>query len=232
MKTRAETFMVKRNDSIPEEVAQLVGVRFALAAELDEGQRLSESLVKDLTGGDKLRARHLYHDSFEFWPCAKLWLYGNHKPVIRGTDNGIWRRVQLIPFIVTIPKNEQDPDLPGKLKEELSGILNWALEGCVAWQKEGLEPPELVEAATNDYRAEQDVLAAFIDASCVIGQGKETKAADIYNAYKDWAVGNGEYCLSQRVFSQRLRERGFESSRKSNGVYYHGIGLLRPSNEG
>lgn len=234
MKSRAETLMVKRSDSIPEEIAQLAGVRFMLASELGEGQRLNESLVKDLTGGDKLRARLLHHNSFEFYPEAKPWLYGNHKPVIRGTDNGIWRRVNLIPFDVSIPEKEQDKNLPEKLRSELDGILAWAVQGCLKWQETGLQAPEKVQAATAEFRVEQDLLAAFLDECCIINSLATATAGVLYTAYKSWAEESGLSPMSKIAFSRQLEERGFttkgpdgKSRRDGAGRnYYTGIGLV------
>lgn len=234
MKTRAETLMIKKQDSIPEEVAQLAGVRFMLAAELSEGQRLNESLIKDLTGGDKIRARLLYQKSFEFHPVAKPWLYGNHKPAIRGTDEGIWRRPKLIDFAVTIPEKERNPYLPEDLKQELSGVLSWAVEGCLEWQRGGLKMPACVTHATEKFRAEQDALGSFLEDSCLINPLASVTAGILYDAYKTWCAKGNENALNQRKFSQALEERGYSTRgndgkpiRDANGrAVYRGIGLL------
>jgi P4 family phage/plasmid primase-like protien len=226
MKIRAETLMIKRSD-IPEEVAQIAGRRFLLAAELGDGERLNESLIKDLTGGDRLRARLLYHQSFEFIPQAKSWLYGNHKPIVRGTDEGIWRRVRLIPFNVTIPEHERDGGLPEKLRAELPGILNWALVGCQKWQQEGLDAPEKVRRATANYRAEQDILATFLDDCCTVNSLATVTAGELYQAYRAWADENGLNALSKISFSRQLGERGY-STRGRDGAgraVISGLGL-------
>lgn len=229
MKSRAETLMVRRNDAIPEEIAQLAGVRFMLAAELGEGQRLNESLVKDITGGDAIRGRLLYRTSFEYRPAAKPWLYGNHKPIIHGTDLGIWRRVKLVPFTVTIPEKERDPHLPEKLQAELSGILNWALSGCMDWQRSGLKAPASVQTATEEYRQSQDILAAFL-AECTITSPMATcTAGELYTAYKKWAEESGVNALSKIAVSRQLAERGIITAGRQPGsgrAYYSGLGLL------
>jgi len=228
MKTRAETLMRERNSSIPEEVAQLAGVRFMLAAELGEGQRLNEGLVKDLTGGDMLRARRLYHNSFEFVPFCKAWIYGNHKPTISGTDEGIWRRVKMIPFKVTFSEDDRDPNLIEKLQGELSGILNWALEGCAEYMKNGLQTPAIVEAETEEYRKDQDILGGFLSDCCVEDPAISVTSKDLYDVYKDWADENGLYGLSKIRFSRQMGERGFSTSgqRDSSGrALYIGLGL-------
>jgi len=231
MKTRAETLMLNRHDAIPEEIAQLAGVRFMLAAELGEGQKLNESLIKDLTGGDKLRGRLLYQKSFEYYPIAKPWLYGNHKPIIRGTDEGIWRRPKLIPFLVTIPESERDRNLPEKLRVELPGILTWAVQGCIAWQRGGLRPPGVVIAATDEFRNEQDVLAAFLADCCIINSLATVTAGELYQAYKAWAQESGlDHPLSKIAFSRQLGERGYRVNGRQPGngrAYYQGLGLLK-----
>ncbi len=227
MKTRAETLMVRKQDAIPEEIAQLAGVRFMLAAELGGGQRLNESLIKDLTGGDRLRARLLHRNSFEFSPQAKPWLYGNHRPIIKGTDDGIWRRPHLIPFTVTIPEHERDKKLPEKLRAELAGILAWAVAGCLEWQRDGLKPPKEVIAATAEYRAEQDIIAAFMGDCCIMNSLTDTPAGDMYKAYKEWAKDSGLDPISQIAFSRQMTERGLNVSGRGIGgkAYYRGMGL-------
>ena len=137
MKVRAETLMRKNGDSIPEEVAAMAGRRFALASELGEGQQLNESLIKDLTGGDRMRARYLHHNSFEYDPQAKIWMFGNHKPLVTGSDGGIWRRPRLVPFAVVIPESERDPELFARLLCELDGILAWAVRAAVHGRRRG-----------------------------------------------------------------------------------------------
>ena len=149
-----ETFMLRRFGGVPNDVARLKGKRFVSTIEIEQGRRMAESLVKALTGGDTIAARFLFGEFFEFIPQFKLFLGTNHKPVIHGTDLAIWRRIRLIPFLVTIPEEKQDRELVSKLKEELPGILNWAIKGCLAWQKDGLGVPEEVKAATDEYRKE------------------------------------------------------------------------------
>lgn len=234
MKTRAETLMVKKQDQIPEEVAQLAGVRFMLAAELGEGLRLNEALIKDLTGGDKLRARMLYRDSFEFYPCAKPWLYGNHKPNIRGTDEGIWRRPKLVPFTVTIPPSERDTKLPAKLHAELPGILAWAVEGCLEWQQRGsLNTPSGVMIATAQYRAEQDILASFLEDCCIVNDLASVTQVELYTAYDSWAKASGLNPFNKLEFGRRLTTRGFTAKDRQPGTgraLYRGVGLLDKRN--
>lgn len=226
--TTSDTFLIKRHSSpISNDVADLRGARFVTAVEIESGRRMAEVLIKQMTGGDKLKARFLYSEHFEFKPEFKIFLAANHKPVIRGTDHAIWRRIRLIPFTVQIPEREQVKELPGKLKAELPGILNWAIEGCLSWQFEGLTPPQTVQDATQNYRQEMDTLAEFLAERCIIAPGASVPAADLYKAYTAWAEENGEKkLLSQRDFGLNLTERGFEGKRGTGGrTVRHGIGL-------
>lgn len=230
MRTPTEMLLTKRPGGIPNDVARLKGARFAAASETEEGRRLAESLVKDLTGQDTISARFMRGEFFDFKPTHKLWLSTNHKPEIRGTDNAIWRRIRLIPFNVTIPKQEQDRKLPERLRAELPGILAWIVRGALEWQREGLRPPDEVRRATGRYRAEMDVIAAFIDEECIVAEHATASAKALYSAYKAWCEENGERPESQRRFGGRLKERGFESGRITTGarkgaVEWYGIGL-------
>jgi putative DNA primase/helicase len=223
------SFVLQRQDHIRNDIARLVGARFVSAIEVDHGRRLAESLVKQLTGGDRVTARFLYREPFEFTPQFKLWLAANHKPRIQGTDHAIWRRIRLIPFDVQIPSEEQDRQLGIKLRQELPGILQWAVRGCLAWQEEGLEQPKAVQVATQEYREEMDILGGFLADCCdhlATMEGKEP-FSDLYVAYRQWAEQTGERILSQRVFGTILGERGLNKRRSGSGgrVEYHGVQL-------
>lgn len=227
---RAEfsTFLHKDRDSVRNDLAKLRGARFVAAGEVDEGRRLAESLVKSLTGEDTVSARFLFGEFFDFRPQFKLFLAANHLPVIRGTDYAIWRRIRVIPFIVTIPVEEQDRTLPAKLKAELSGILAWAVRGCLAWQQEGrLIEPEAVRAATTAYQTEMDTLAAFIEECCLIKAGSQVKAGDLLTAYQRWS---GDSKMTYQKLVRRLTDRGFERGRSTitGHMTWRGIGLLAP----
>lgn len=227
IKTPAETFLTRRSD-IPNDVAALRGARFAAAVESEEDRRLAESRVKELTGGDTVSARFMRAEWFNFRPVAKLWLATNHKPAVRGTDEGIWRRIRLIPFTVTIPERERDPDLPARLREESAGILAWAVQGCLAWQRKGLAAPAAVRGATHQYRLDEDVLGAFLDEECVIGEGHEARTATLFSAYRSWCERSGEKTLTKKALGVALQERGFESVRLGHGGSrgWRGLGLL------
>lgn len=225
LQTRTETLMAKRGDAIPNDVARLAGARFVSAIETESRRRLAESLVKQMTGGDRMTARFLHHEFFEFDPSFKLWLAVNHRPRIVGTDHAIWRRIRLIPFDVTIPETERDPDLADKLKAELPGILAWAVEGCALWQREGLKAPEAVTAATAAYREDSDALAAFLDERCTAEADAEVGKADLYKSFKEWAEQTGERELSQREFNNRIAERGFDDGRNRKSRFWKGLKL-------
>ncbi len=217
--TTSETFMLKRHSSpISNDVADLRGARFVTAVEIESGRRMAEVLIKQMTGCDKLKARFLYSEHFEFKPEFKIFLAANHKPVIRGTDNAIWRRIHLLPFTVQIPREEQDKELPAKLKAELPGILNWAIEGCLLWQHEGLNPPQAVKEATQEYREEMDPLGVFMAECCIMAPGAEAMAKDLYGAYLQWADENKEKPKSQTDFGLRLKERGLKNLQETKGA--------------
>jgi putative DNA primase/helicase len=225
-KAPTEMIMTKYGQGVPNDVARLPGTRFVVAAEIEEGRQLAESLIKDLTGGDTVTARFLHREFFEFKSTHKLWMYGNHKPIVKGTDDGIWRRMRLIPFNVTIPEEERDANLPEALKTELDGILAWAVRGCLEWQHDGLGVPDEVKNATKKYRAEMDSLAEFIVDCCVEGPGYLAGAADLHKRYSAWCASINETPMTATMFGRALRERGFEKEHTRNGAIYKGIGLI------
>ncbi|WP_169979893.1 DNA primase family protein [Tautonia rosea] len=225
MKAPPDFIMARRQSVHPTERADLFGRRLVVAIETSEGGRMDETLVKELTGSDKIRARRMREDFWEFSPTHKLMLCTNHKPEIRGTDHAIWRRLKLVPFLVRIPEGEQDRALPLKLSKELPGILAWCVRGCLLWQEHGLAPPDAVTEATTAYRAEQDVLGSFLDDECVINGQAKARASQLWTRYEEWAKRNGEDALgTQRKFGQAMTERGFERF-KNNGAWYRGVGL-------
>lgn len=227
VKCSPDLLMTKKGDQHPTTRATLQGYRFAVAIETAEGRRLDESLVKDLTGGDMINARRMRQDESNFKPTHKLWLATNHKPVIRGTDLGIWSRVRLIPFTVTILPERQEKHLAEKLHAELPGVLRWAIEGCRAWQQVGLLEPLEVKAATADYRNEMDVVGQFLSECCQLApEGSETAAA-LLASYEAWAKANGEQRLSQRALGSSLPGHGLKRDRGAGGATcYKGVRLI------
>jgi putative DNA primase/helicase len=224
-KVGADTFMKSKNqDDNQRKAATLAGPRFVCTSEVDEEHRLNEQLIKDITGGDTIEGRRLYQEAFTFKPQFKPWMYGNHKPEIRGTDDAIWSRVRLVPFEVSF-KGREDINLPDKLEAELPGILNWALRGCLDWQRHGLRPPAKVQAATQAYRDEMDVFGPFIAECCVLHPHAEVKASDLWTAYNAWCAENGSKEQSQTKLGKYLNSKGTRVER-SNGIRRMGIGLL------
>jgi len=210
------------------QIIALVGSRMVIAVETDEFGKLDEGRVKSLTGGDTITARDLHAKPINFQPTFKLFLATNHKPRIRGTDNGIWRRIHLIPWTVAVPLEEQDKDLKEKLLAELPGILAWIVTGAVAWYRDGLMPPEKVKAATDEYRAEMDTLAAYFAERCELGPTHRSGASELYKDYRDWAEQGGERPMSQVLFGQRLGDNpDFRRVRDGNTgrMIWIGLGL-------
>lgn len=225
MTMQAQTIMVKQSQSSANsDIARLKGARLVTSSEPNEGVRLDEGLVKQLTGGDKVTARHLYGKEFEFEPEFKLWLATNHKPIIRGTDDGIWRRLNLIPFTVQIPDHKKDKNLKYKLQTELQGILKWAIDGCLMWQREGLEKPKSVVAASQDYRNEMDQIGTFIETCCETGPGLKISGGELYKVYREWASDNGEHTFTNTKFGREISKK--YSKEKAGGfMVYKGITL-------
>jgi putative DNA primase/helicase len=206
MKAAPDLLLAKRGESHPTDRADLFGKRFVACVETEEGRRMAEALTKELTGGDRIRARRMREDFWEFVPTHHIWLAGNHKPIIFGTDHGIWRRIKLIPFEVVIPDAEQDKKLPAKLAGELSGILNWAIAGCLEWQQGGMKEPNIVQARTCEYSGEMDDVGKFIDEHCETGPGFMAAATELYRAFQEAMPDSG---INQHSFGARLRQKGF-----------------------
>ena len=225
---QADSLMIKSNTANGQpnsDIARLAGARFVTSSEPNEGVKLNEGLIKQLTGEDRVTARRLYGNEFEFKPQFKIWLSTNHKPIIRGTDNGIWRRMRLIPFTVEIPPEKQDRNLKHKLLKETPGILKWAVDGFLIYQKEGLEPPSSIKKATSEYRNEMDVVTAFLESCTVPKNNGEVTASGLYKAYNEWAKENNEYIMSNRKFGTEVSKK-YEKVRKSNGQVYIGLDFV------
>ncbi|MGX0846455.1 putative DNA primase/helicase [Staphylococcus capitis] len=219
---QAKSLMVKKNDNINTDIARLSKARFVTSSEPNEGFRFDEGLIKQLTGGDKVTARFLYAEEFEYTPKFKIWVSTNHKPIIRGTDDGIWRRLVLIPFDVQIPEEKVDKDLKYKLLREAPAILNWMAEGAYMWMQEGLAMPEKLKEASKDYRNEMDVIEQFIEDECKrVDDGKE-KANELYELYKQWANNNGNYKMSNKDFGIKMKEK-FKYKKTNSGMFYFGL---------
>jgi putative DNA primase/helicase len=222
MQAVPDLLMAKRHESHPTERADLFGKRLVATIETEEGKRMAEALMKQLTGGDKVRARRMRQDHFEFDPMHKIILAANHKPVIRGTDLAVWRRIKLVPFNETIPDEEKDKALPEKLKAELPGILAWAVQGCLDWRQYGMGEPDEVRQATAEYQGEQDTIASFLAECCTLRPEAKAKASALYEAYGQWS---GDRYTTQPAFNERLRGKGFNTKREATGCFWLGIGL-------
>lgn len=222
---QVSTLMRQRAETIRNDLARLFGKRFIGALEQAEGWHLDEGLVKQLTGGDRLVARALYQEHEEQVPTFKIWVGVNDKPQIRDTSQAMWERVFPIPFEAYFPRGKADPDMLEKLQLELPGILHWAIEGCLAWQQQGLNPPESVKAATAEYREESDVISRFVEDECSVGESQSAGATMLYDHYVGWCRSSGQRSMSQTAFGRRLRERGYKKDSSSGRVVYYGIGL-------
>lgn len=226
-----EILSLRKGEVHPTEQADLFGVRLAAAQEVKEGTSWDERAVKALTGGDRIRARKMRQDFFEFSPTHKFIVCANHKPIVKGVDEGIWRRIKMVPFKATIPIEKCDPTLPEKLRAELPGILNWALEGCLEWQKVGLAPPPEVLEATSSYRREMDIVGRFLDDKCEVIPSVREDNAQLYREFFDWCKNSGEDAPPSRRFGERLTELGYDL-KKSGGVNYRrGVRLIQPTFE-
>lgn len=221
----ASSFTASLTEQHTTDMAGLRGARFVTAIETEDGARWAESKIKSLTGGDKIAARFMRCDFFEFVPEFKLVIAGNHKPGLRSVDEAMRRRLHLVPFTVTIPEHERDPSLGEKLRAEFPGILAWAIQGCLNWQKEGLNPPPVVREATADYLAAEDAIGRWLEDRCVLGQGCWTAASALFFDWQTWCNQTGERGFSQKRFTQQLEARGFERARTSRAKGFKGIGL-------
>jgi len=213
-----DTFMETRTDRHPTDLAGLRGARFVSSIETEQGRRWNESKVKAITGGDKVSARFMRQDFFEYVPQFKLVIAGNHKPSIRNVDEAMKRRLHLIPFTVTIPPEKRDGKLTEKLLKERDGILAWAAEGCGLWRQVGLRPPKVVVDATDEYFDEEDAIGEFIDEECQRHSQARVSVADTFQRWQEWANRRGEYIGTSRWLMQQLCNRGFERTRLHGGV--------------
>jgi putative DNA primase/helicase len=203
----------------------LRGARLVTAIETEEGRRWAESRIKSLTGGDKISARFMRQDFFEYTPQFKLIIAGNHRPGLKSVDEAIRRRFNLIPFTVTIPPDERDETLPEKLKAELPGIMQWMIDGCVDWQERGLAPPDVVTKATAAYLEAEDALAAWIEEAGQRDPNAWEKSSDVFASWAAWATKAGEYVGPMKRFLGVFETKGFTYERRKDGRGYRGLRL-------
>ena len=189
------------------------------------GQKLAESKIKLMTGGNRISCRALYKDFFEFDPQFKLWITTNNLPNITGTDEAIWRRIMVIPFPVTIPAEERDKTLADRLVQELPGIFNWAIDGLKDWQVEGLNPPAPVQQSIRNYRSENDTVTQWLEAACNLRSTVTTTMKDLYESYRMFCENSGLEGMSNSGFGKELTRRRFESVKLNSGNARRGIAL-------
>jgi putative DNA primase/helicase len=225
-----DTFMESRTDRHPTDLAGLRGARFVAATETEQGRRWNESKVKEITGGDQVSARFMRQDFFTFFPQFKLFIAGNHKPAIRNIDEAMRRRLHLIPFTITVPPEQRDKELQVKLLTERNAIFAWGVQGCLAWQREGLKPPQCVLDATDEYFEAEDALGRWLEERCMRVPSAKSLTTELFNDWKQWAEAAGEFVGTQRRFSDLLLARGLEKWRNSSGLRgYQGVGLKEPT---
>jgi putative DNA primase/helicase len=222
-----ETFIDSKSQSHPTDLAGLQGARLVTAIETEEGRRWSESKVKALTGGDRIAARFMRQDFFQYIPQFKLIVAGNHRPGLRAVDEAMRRRFNLLPFTVTIPPKERDGKLEEKLRMEWPGILQWAVDGCLAWQREGLNPPTAVASATEEYFAAEDALARWLEDHTERKDGALESTTDLFVAWKAWAESNGEFVGTSKRLSVNLAARGYIPGRNNKARGFKGIALRK-----
>lgn len=230
-----ESFLKHNGNNGPrDDIAMLEGARMVVSVEVDEGKRLAEGLIKQLTGRDTVACRPLYKSTIQFMPTMKLWMAANHKPKVSAEDEAMWRRIRTLPFDKTIPEDKRDPTLKAKVRNTLEvgpAILAWAVKGCLLWQKEGLKPPKKVQEATQEYRQTQDVIGEFIEDTIEFYEEETLLRAEVYNAYKQWCENHGEYPVSQTMLTQKLKERGWKEGPRGKQRCFVGVMLRKKHDE-
>lgn len=223
----AETFMMARGERHPTELAGLYGYRLVAAVELPRGARWNESRLKALTGGERVTARFMRQDEFEYQPQLKLLIAGNHQPKLGTVDEAMRGRLHLLPFKVKIEDSIRDKRFTAALLKERNGILAWAVEGCRDWQRQGLDPPAAVVDATGAYFDSQDTIAQWLEECCVQGPNLQAASKVLFTSWKRWCEANGEEIGPRNDFSQALRDRGFEHRRGGKaGRRFSGLALV------
>lgn len=210
------------------DLAALEGTRFVCINELEENKSFDESLMKSMSSGasEPIRVRRMYEEEFNLYPQFKMWLTTNKLPKIKGTDDGIWRRVRKIPFEYKFSGVDKDVYFFEKnLMPEMSGILNWAIEGCLKWQQEGMELPEIVKIAVEEYKSDMDKLGGFISECCLVGERFRIGASQLYQTYETWCRDNGENSMTSTMFGKSIKNKKIEKKRAGIGFFYYGIGL-------
>ena len=220
-----ELLTARTFDAHPTGTADLYGLRLAVLHESDHGRRLAEGTVKRLTGGDRLKARRMREDFWSFEPSHTFVMLTNHRPVVSGADEGIWRRLRLVPWDVVIPPAERDEELGDRLALERAAVLAWLVAGYHDWRARGLADPEPVTRATDAYRAESDALGRFLDQQCLTGPHYHVRSAELFAAWSKWCAAEGEDPGTQTAFSVALTNRGFDKRATKAANVWTGLGL-------
>jgi putative DNA primase/helicase len=220
-----ELLTARTFDAHPTGTADLFGLRLAVLHESDHGRRLAEGTVKRLTGSDRLKARRMREDFWHFSPSHTFAMMTNHRPVVSGTDEGIWRRIRLVPWDVVIPAAERDEELGDKLKLELDAVLAYLAEGYRQWRERGLDDPKQVVDATAAYRADSDALKRFLDNRCLIGPNFTVRSSELFAAWSKWCAAEGVESGSNKAFTESLQKRGYDTRRSNTGMMWGGLGL-------
>lgn len=222
-----ETFVASNFDNHPTDLASLAGARLAYTTETEEGRAWAEAKIKGITGGDKIAARFMRQDFFEYTPQFKLVISGNHRPRINNIDEAMRRRINLIPFEVTIPPEQRDPDLAEKLKAEWPGILAWMTQGCLDWQRDGLQTPERVRAATAEYLEAEDSINLWLEECCKTGGTMAfASTRELWKSWREWCDAANERSGTQRKLTEALKDRGFNYKRTTHARGFDGITVL------
>jgi putative DNA primase/helicase len=223
-----DTFTASMQEHHPTDLAGLRAARLVTVTEVEEGRRWAESKIKQMTGGDRISARFMRQDFFEYIPQFKLWIAGNHKPGLRNVDEAMRRRMHLVPFSITIPPEERDLELADKLKAEWPGILQWMIDGCLKWQRQGLKPPAVVSSATSEYFEAEDAVGLWIEDCIERAPGAFALCSALYSSWRDWIEARGEAPGSQRHLTETLQSKHFKFARKTNGRGFEGITFATP----
>ena len=221
--TPTSTLMASVTNGVGDDLVRMAGARLITAQETENGQRFAEAKIKSLTGGDEVTGRPLYGVHVSFKPVGKIVLATNNRPEIRGADEGIWRRIREIPFNRQFKEVEQDKQLMSHLVKELPGILNWAIEGCLKWQSEGLTAPEAVMDSGADYRSEMDTVAGFISDECYTEPTARHGVGSLYEQYTGWCKAQGKQPRTIIQFGKSLSAQGYEKKKDSSGWYWVGL---------
>ena len=223
--TAANTLMASNSNQVGDDLIRLAGARYITAAETEHGQRFAEAKIKSFTGGDMISARPLYGEWVDFQPIGKIFLTTNNRPEIRGSDDGIWRRMVEVPFNRQFTADEQDKELMAALLKELPGILNWAIEGCLRWQAEGLIAPQSVMASVTEYRTEMDTICSFLAEECMVAPHERIQVGSLYQQYADWCRSSSKQPRTKVQFGKALTDQGYKQMRDSHGRYWQGLSI-------